>query len=146
MLPFLLLLETGLEDFNPATIYSFPELREFWQLLSYPTFQQSWLAKILLGDCHHQAECSLPTFVGACESQRFDLNWLASEVTSYLASSWSTRLDHHIQAAGTYISLIAIIIYLVHFLIWISWVFASMLEPRFITYGSIMSRNACTSK
>ena len=48
-----LLLETGLEDFNPATIYSVPELREFWQLLSYPTFQQSWLAEFLLGDCCH---------------------------------------------------------------------------------------------
>jgi hypothetical protein len=38
-----------LEDFRPATIYSIPELKEFRQLLSYPTFQQARLAEILLG-------------------------------------------------------------------------------------------------
>ena len=61
-----------LEDFSPATIYSIPELKEFRQLLSYPTFQQARLAEILLGDCRHQTECSLPTHMGASESQTFD--------------------------------------------------------------------------
>ena len=48
-----ILLEISLADFNLATIYSIPELKEFRQLLSYPTFQQARLAKILLGDCRH---------------------------------------------------------------------------------------------
>ena len=59
-----ILLETGLEDFNPATIYFGPEFKEFRQLLSYSTFQQARLDEILLGDCCHQSEYSLPTPVG----------------------------------------------------------------------------------
>ena len=35
-----ILYSAGLEDFSPASIYSIPELKEFRQLLSYPTFQQ----------------------------------------------------------------------------------------------------------
>ena len=114
-----LLTDSGIEDFSPATIYSVPELREFRQLLSYPTFQQSRLAEILLGDCRHQTECSLPTFVGAHDSQGFNLNMLATGVTNQLIPTWWSRLDHRIQASGTYISLIAIVLYLGHFLVWI---------------------------
>ena len=40
-----ILSSAGLEDFSPATIYSIPELKEFRQLLSYPTFQQVRLAE-----------------------------------------------------------------------------------------------------
>ena len=81
---------TRLEDFSPATIYSIPELREFRQLLSYPTFQQARLAEILLGDCRHQTECSLPTHVGARGSQTFDLNQLAAGITQEMvpACDW----------------------------------------------------------
>ena len=79
-----LLTDSGLGDFNPATIYSVPELGEFRQLLSYPTFQQSRLAEILLGDCCHQTECSLPTFVGAHDSQSFNLNMLATKLLTNL--------------------------------------------------------------
>ena len=95
-----------LEDFSPATIYSIPELKEFRQLLSYPTFQQARLAEILLGDCRHQTECSLPTHMGASESQTFDLNRLAAGVTQEMVPAWWTSLDQRIRSWGTYISLL----------------------------------------
>ena len=120
-----ILLETGLQDFNPATIYSIPELKEFRQLLSYPTFQPARLAEILLGDCCHQAECSLPTHVGDPGSQIFNLNSLVSGITHDMIPAWWTRLDQRIRSAGTYISLLALFIYLVQFLVWVFYLFSN---------------------
>ena len=116
-----------LEDFSPATIYSIPELKEFRQLLSYPTFQQARLAEILLGDCRHQTECHLPTHMGASESQTFDLNRLAAGVTQEMVPAWWTSLDQRIRSWGTYISLLVLFIYLIQFLMW---VFYSMRHTR----------------
>ena len=124
---------TRLEDFSPAIIYSIPELKEFRQLLSYPTFQQARLAEILLGDCRHQTKCSLPTHVGARGSQTFDLNQLAAGITQEMVPAWWTSLDQRIRAWGTYISLLVLFIYLIQFLMW---VFYSVRHTRVGSYIS----------
>jgi hypothetical protein len=110
---------TGLEDFSPATIYSIPELKEFRQLLSYPTCQQAKLAKILLGDCRHQTKYTLSTHMGNPGSQTFDLNRLAAGISQEMVPAWWTSLDQRNRAWGTYISLLVLFIYLIQFLMWV---------------------------
>ena len=56
--------------------------------------------------------------MGDLGSQNFDLNRLVSGVSQEMIPAWCTRLDQCIRAAGTYISLLVLFIYLFQFLVW----------------------------
>ena len=99
------------EDFNTDILYSRAELKEFRELLAFPSYKQARETEILLGECRHKGHCELETG-GEGGAAIFDLDQLRPSVISELdPRNWLKRFEMFMARTGSYFSLAALIIF-----------------------------------
>lgn len=102
---------TGIEDFSPDVLYSKAELKEFRELLAFPSYKQARETEILLGECRHKGHCELESREGG-GSAVFDLDQLRPSVIEEMdPRSWLKKVEVFMETSGGYFSLVALVIF-----------------------------------